>query len=61
MFEPPMDRCPICGDYVVLVQAQADCAKRKNCGQGISCPLRNAFVQTDYYRTEAGDSLKSRG
>lgn len=56
MFEPPMDRCPVCGDYVVLVQAQAECAKRKACGLGTACPLRGAFVQTDFYRTEIGSS-----
>ncbi len=53
MFEPPMDRCPVCGDYVVLVQAQAECAKRKSCGVGTSCPLRGAFVQNDFYRPKS--------
>jgi hypothetical protein len=42
--------CPLCGDYVVLVQAQAECAKRKNCGVDAACPLRTAFVQNDFYR-----------
>ena len=55
MFEPPMEYCPVCGEYVVLVQPQADCARRARCAQDAGCPLRRAFAATDYYRAAPGD------
>jgi transcription elongation factor Elf1 len=51
MFEPPMERCPVCGEYVVLVQAQQECASRQQCGNTDACPLKSAFATTDFYRT----------
>ncbi len=50
MFEPPMEFCPVCGQYVVLVQPRIDCALRQQCGVDVGCPLRKAFAATDFYR-----------
>lgn len=53
MFEPPMERCPVCKEYVVLVQPQNECAQRQQCGKNTSCPLLAAFSTTDFYRPPA--------
>ena len=55
MFEPPMERCPVCGEYVVLVQTQQECAGRQQCGKVDACPLKSTFATTDFYRT-TGDA-----
>jgi len=49
MFEPPMDHCPVCGEYVLLVQTQAECACRHKCSPNTPCPLRKSFATTDFY------------
>ncbi len=54
MFEPPMEHCAICGEYVILVQAQHECACRQQCGQDTNCPLQQAFATTDFYRSTEG-------
>lgn len=53
MFEPPMEHCPVCGEYVVLVQSRTDCARRQACGQDAACPLSRSFAVTDFYRAAA--------
>ncbi len=60
MFEPPMERCPVCGEYVVLVQAQYECARRQHCGQDTDCPLKKAFAATDFYRSAEGSAALPR-
>ena len=53
MFEPPMERCPVCGDYVALVQSQGECANSRQCGRAADCPLQTACAVTDFYRAPA--------
>lgn len=53
MFEPPMERCPVCGDYVTLAQSQGECANGQQCGRTADCPLHMAFAATDFYRAPA--------
>ena len=59
MFEPPMEYCPLCGEYVTLVQSRSDCARRQACSQGDACPLSKAFAVTDFYH--AGEDTPSAG
>ncbi|MBI2314204.1 MAG: hypothetical protein HYU77_17095 [Betaproteobacteria bacterium] len=48
MFDSPFERCPVCGQFVMLDQTQAQCAREHHCHPSVDCPLRKYFTGHDF-------------
>lgn len=42
-FDSPIERCEVCGEYVLLDQIQEECAREHGCGRSVDCPLKRYF------------------
>lgn len=40
-FDSPLERCPVCKEYVLLDQTRQECAREHHCEQ--RCPLKPYF------------------
>jgi len=43
LFDSPFEICPVCDEYVLLDQAQRECAREHHCKR-LECPLSRFFV-----------------
>ena len=41
--DSPFELCPVCEEYVLLDQAQQECAREHHC-KNVECPLARFFV-----------------
>jgi hypothetical protein len=48
MFDSPFDFCPVCKEYVLLDQAQRQCALEHHCADASRCPLRRYFTGIEF-------------
>jgi len=53
LFDSPFEICPVCDEYVLLDQAQRECAREHHCKR-LECPLSRFFVGKEMVE-EAGD------
>lgn len=42
-FDSPIERCPVCKEYVLLDQTQEECALEHRCKPPAGCPLKRYF------------------
>lgn len=48
MFDSPFDRCPRCGEMVLLDQTLKECAREHHCQDIENCPLGDEFCGHDF-------------
>lgn len=60
MFDSPFDRCPVCGQMVLLDQTQVECAREHDC-QATACPLREYFTGVDFSVEQSKEKLREQG
>jgi ferredoxin len=46
MFDSPFEYCTVCGQYVLLDQTQAQCAREHGCAR--ACPLQQFFTGMEF-------------
>lgn len=59
-FDSPIERCPVCKEYVLMDQTQKECAREHRCHMGEKCPLKPYF-EGDKYRVRKYGYAKNRG
>jgi hypothetical protein len=47
MLDSPFERCPVCGECVLLDQTQRQCAREHGCTDETTCPLHRWFTGTE--------------
>ena len=57
--DSPFERCPCCGEYVLLDQTQGECAHEHGCPQ-MQCPLASCFSGTEFHDDEDGAAPPER-
>lgn len=58
-FDAPIERCPVCKEYVLMDQAQQECAGEHSCDKGEKCPLAHYFTGAKY-KTDRNDNAKNQ-
>jgi hypothetical protein len=53
MFDSPFEYCKTCGEYVLLDQTNAECAREHNCRDAAGCVLRRFFTGIEFRKAEA--------
>jgi hypothetical protein len=61
MFDSPIDRCPVCGEMVLLDQTQTECAREHCCSAGQACPLQQYFSGIDFSVAQSKEGLRQKG
>ena len=61
MFDSPIGPCPVCGQYVVLDQTQAECAREHHCDSALPCPLQDCFTGIDFSIEQPKEKLRDKG
>jgi hypothetical protein len=61
MFDSPIDKCPVCGQMVLLDQTQFECAREHKCSDGMICPLMNYFTGIDFSVAQPKENLRDKG
>ncbi len=61
MFDSPIAQCRICGQYVVLDQTQAECAREHDCSTSSPCPLEGFFAGIDFSIEQPKEKLRDKG
>jgi hypothetical protein len=61
MFDSPIDRCPVCGEMVLLDQTQVECAREHGCSLEIPCPLQACFTGIDFSVPQSKENLRDKG
>jgi len=61
MFDSPIDRCPVCGQMVLLDQTQVECAREHRCSADAECPLQQYFTGIDFSVTQPKEKLREKG
>lgn len=57
--DSPLEECPVCKEYVLLDQAQKECAREHHC-KNVECPLMKFFTGKEFIE-EADDDTESSG
>lgn len=47
MFDSPIERCPVCGQWVLTDQTRKECAREHDCHIE-QCPLKDYFTGYDF-------------
>ena len=47
-FDTPFEVCPVCNQYVMLDQAQRECAREHGCARDRQCPLERYFTGREF-------------
>ena len=60
LIDSPFEICPVCDEYVLLDQTQAQCAREHHC-ENVKCPLGRFFVGHEVKEPEepAAESAES--
>lgn len=53
-FDSPIERCPLCEQYVLMDQTQQECALEHQCQMKEECPLNRYFTGKKYKTDEWG-------
>lgn len=53
--DSPIDRCPVCGEYVLMDETQRECANEHNCPTGTKCPLAGMFTGVEFEEEDSGE------
>ena len=61
MFDSPIDKCPVCGQMVLLDQTQFECAREHHCSSDTVCPLMKYFTGIDFSVAQTKESLRDKG
>jgi hypothetical protein len=61
MFDSLIDRCPVCGEMVLLDQTRIECAREHGCAKGIRCPLEKYFTGLDFSVAQDKEKLRDKG
>lgn len=61
MFDSPIDRCPVCGQMVLLDQTRRECAREHGCDEALPCPLEKYFTGIDFSVDQPKESLRDKG
>jgi hypothetical protein len=48
MLDSPFERCPVCGECVLLDQTQRQCAREHGCAEETPCPLARWFTGVEF-------------
>lgn len=57
LIDSPFELCPVCDEYVLLDQTQAQCAREHRCGH-VHCPLKRFFVGHEVVESSHQDGDK---
>lgn len=52
MLDSPFERCPVCGEIVLLDQTQRQCAREHGCDDATPCPLLRWFEGVEVAKDE---------
>jgi hypothetical protein len=61
MFDSPFDRCPVCGEMVLLDQTRRECAREHSCSADTQCPLESYFSGIDFSVVQTKENLRDKG
>ena len=61
MFDSPIDRCPVCGEMVLLDQTPVECAREHGCSADTACPLQEYFTGIDFSVPQSKEKLRDKG
>lgn len=58
-FDSPIERCPVCREFVLLDQTQGECSREHRCS-GHECPLKAYFEGIEFKQDqrEGNDAKK---
>jgi len=59
VFDSPFEYCTRCGEYVLLDQTNAQCAREHRCRDLAACPLRTLFTGIPF--VEGKPAMGNRG
>jgi hypothetical protein len=57
-FDSPIERCPVCQEYVLMDQTQKECAREHQCNMEEKCPLKSYFEGDKYRMGQYGRAIK---
>jgi hypothetical protein len=58
VFDSPFEFCTTCGDYVLLDQTNAECAREHRCRDIARCPLRRYFTGVQFEEGRGADAAR---
>jgi hypothetical protein len=61
MFDSPIERCPVCGEMVLLDQTQCECSREHHCSKDTVCPLGKYFTGIDFSVVQSKEILRDKG
>ena len=61
MFDSPIASCPVCRQWVLLDQTQAECAREHGCKRKTVCPLQKCFTGIDFSINQPKEKFSDRG
>jgi len=61
MFDSPIERCPVCGEMVLLDQTRRECAREHRCRGDVVCPLDKYFTGIDFSVDQPKEMLRDKG